>query len=55
MAKAKRFKLSPGSGHALHITAGGTKYEFNGFTEREATYVAIQEAAAAQSATITFK
>ena len=55
VAKAKRFKLSPGSGHALHITAGGTKYEFNGFTEREDTLTAIKEAASAKGVSITFE
>lgn len=36
IAKAKRFKLTPGAGHSLHITAAGTTHEFNGFREREA-------------------
>ena len=54
--KAKRFAISPGDGHAIHITTkDGTKHEFNGFTEREATYVEMQKAASAQSLSITFK
>ena len=35
VAKAKRFKLSPGTGHSLHVSAAGEKHEFNGFVERE--------------------
>jgi len=39
ITKAKRFKLTPGQGHSLHIetTASGfaSTSEFNGFTERE--------------------
>jgi calcium/calmodulin-dependent protein kinase I len=36
VAKAKRFKISPGKGHALHITdAQGTVHQFNAFTDRD--------------------
>ena len=35
LSKAKRFKLSPGTGHSLHVSAAGEKHEFNGFVERE--------------------
>jgi len=45
VAKAKRFKLSPGSGHSLHITTkGGTKHEFNGISERNACAACIEKA-----------
>ena len=55
MAKAKRFSISPGKGHAIHIaTKDGTKYEFNGFAERDANYAEIQKAAAEQKAAIQF-
>jgi len=39
ITKAKRFKLTPGQGHSLHVetTASGfaSTSELNGFTERE--------------------
>ncbi len=36
IAKAKRFKLHPGSGHSLHIASKKERHELHGFTEREA-------------------
>ena len=36
VSKAKRFKMTPGGGHSLHVTAKGTTHEFNGIREREA-------------------
>lgn len=56
VAKAKRFAMSPGQGHALHIfMKDGTKYELNGFTEREATLKAIKDVAGMAKIEITFE
>jgi len=41
--KAKRFKLSPGSGHSLHIKTKEKTYEFNGFGQRDACHAAVLE------------
>jgi len=35
IVKAKRFKLTPGVGHSLHVTARSSTHEFNGFSERD--------------------
>lgn len=35
IARAKRFKLTPGAGHSLHIIARSSTYELHGFHERE--------------------
>lgn len=36
IAKVKRFKLSPGSGHSLHVATPKATLELNGISEREA-------------------
>jgi len=36
VTKAKRFKMTPGQGHSLHLKDGtGTNFEFNGFGDRD--------------------
>jgi len=35
IVKAKRFKLTPGVGHSLHVIARNATHELNGFSERE--------------------
>ena len=45
IAKAKRFKLTLGQGHSLHVTTvRNTTHEFNGFSEREACLKTICKA-----------
>jgi len=44
VVKAKRFKLTPGVGHSLHITARNTTHELNGFSEREKALSTILKA-----------
>jgi len=42
--KAKRFKVSMGKGHSIHIIdSSGTKSEFNGFTMRDEAYGILKE------------
>ena len=56
VAKAKRFRLSPGKGHALHLTvAGGNTYQFNAFLDRDETYAALMAQAKVVSADIIFE
>lgn len=44
VSKAKRFKMTPGSGHSLHVTAKGSTHEFNGIREREACLKTVLKA-----------
>ena len=43
LTKAKRFFLSPGHGHSLHVTTSGGKYDFHGIKERDACAKAIEK------------
>ena len=55
VAKAKRFKLSPGKGHALHLTlVDGTVHQFNAFLDRDECYAALQQQAKVVNAEVTF-
>ena len=55
-AKAKRFKLSPGKGHAIHLTTkDGTVYQLNAFTDREEVFAAIAAQAKAVAADAVFE
>lgn len=54
IAKAKRFKISPGEGHSLHVTtADGAVHKFTGVTHREDCLAAICEQAKQIGAAIT--
>ena len=56
VAKAKRFRLSPGKGHALHLTvAGGNTYQFNAFLDRDECYAALMAQAKVVSADVVFE
>jgi calcium/calmodulin-dependent protein kinase I len=56
VAKAKRFKLSPGKGHAIHLTtADGAVHQFNAFTDREEVFTAIREQAKVVGADVAFE
>jgi len=42
--KAKRFKMTPGKGHSIHITdAAGTTSEFNGFGQRDECFKVLAD------------
>merc|ERR1711871_579051 len=44
IAKAKRFKISPGEGHSLHLVIGEDKIELNGFASRDECFAILSEA-----------
>jgi len=55
-AMAKRFRLSPGKGHAIHLTTkDGTVYQFNAFTDREDVFAAIQLQAKTVASDVVFE
>ena len=55
-AKAKRFKMSPGNGHAIHLTTkDGTVYQLNAFTDREDVFKAIALQAKTVAANVVFE
>ena len=55
-AKAKRFKMSPGHGHAIHLTTkDGTVHQFNAFTDREEVFKAIAQQAKTVAANVVFE
>jgi len=44
VTKAKRFKLTPGQGHSLHLKdSDGTTYEFNGYSKRDECFDIISK------------
>jgi calcium/calmodulin-dependent protein kinase I len=56
VAKAKRFKLSPGKGHALHMTdKAGTTHQFNAFTDRDEVIASIREQCKTVGAAVKFE
>ena len=56
MAKAKRFKLSPGKGHAIHLTTSDeTVLQFNAFTDRDEVFTTIRDQAKLVGADVTFE
>jgi len=56
VAKAKRFKMSPGKGHAVHMTVKeGTTHQFNAFTDRDEVIAIIKEQCKTVSAAVTFE
>ena len=55
-AKAKRFKMSPGHGHAIHLTTkDGTVHQFNAFTDRDEVFKAIAQQAKTVAADVVFE
>ena len=55
-AKAKRFKMSPGHGHAIHLTTkDGTVHQFNAFTDRDEVFKAIAQQAKTVAANVVFE
>jgi len=44
LAKKKRFFLTPGKGHSLHITDQSATYEFHGISERDKCAIIILDA-----------
>jgi len=56
VAKAKRFKLSPGKGHAIHLTTSDeTVLQFNAFTDRDEVFTTIRDQAKLVGADVTFE
>ena len=54
LTKAKRWFLSPGAGHSLHIeTSGGNKFDFHGIVERDACAKAIEKLVTAAGGKLT--